>query len=217
MWVYSKPTDTRCVYTTKHCASVYTQKQHVNTSVRLVTHRGTYLIWLLLVDFCRSWWSLMTHSWYSCFWMPVTCFSSLAHLFSNTCSTKIKVKHWTTFSTTATHSDLPCWGTSGANLYIHWINLLKCLWWNDNFLLGSRNACFLTRLQSTQTSFSYLLCIKVLRGDSIYILVAQSIPQLVHNFVHFSSLPARQRRKIIRYRYLNDEEVHHHNRHALCY
>lgn len=46
----------------------------------------THLILLVLLDFCRSWCSLMTHSWYSCFWISVTCFSSLAHLFSNTWS-----------------------------------------------------------------------------------------------------------------------------------
>jgi len=47
-------------------------------------HRWTHLIILLLLDFCRSWCSLMTHSWYSCFWISVTCCSSLVHLFSKT-------------------------------------------------------------------------------------------------------------------------------------
>lgn len=47
----------------------------------------THLIELLL-GFWRSRWSFITHSWYSCFWIPVTCFSSLAHLFSRTFSSK---------------------------------------------------------------------------------------------------------------------------------
>lgn len=54
---------------------------------------GHYLIALLL-GFFRSWWSLITHSWYSCFWMPVTCFSSVAHLLSNSWawSTRIRLQ-----------------------------------------------------------------------------------------------------------------------------
>lgn len=74
------------------CVSVCSQMAWEHTQTQ---HHQTHLILLLSLDFCRSWCSLMTHSWYSCFWIPVTCFNSLAHLFSNTCPTRMdKFKHW---------------------------------------------------------------------------------------------------------------------------
>lgn len=56
---------------------------NLNAIIIVTSFSFTHFI-VLLLGFCRSRWSFITHSWYSCFWMPVTCFSSLAHLFSST-------------------------------------------------------------------------------------------------------------------------------------
>lgn len=155
----------------------------------MYTYRQTHLIWLLLVDFCRSWCRLMTHSWYSCFWMPVTCFSSLAHLFSNTCTKKTKSNTEEQQHILPGQAKGKCESVKKSNKITNSIRWDVC--GENNFVLGSRWSCFEHCHRAPRLLF-YLLCIKVLRGNCVYILVTQGIPQLMHHFVHFSCLPARQ-------------------------
>lgn len=90
---------------------------------------------------------------------------------------------------------LESFNTTGAhNIFYKWVQarihgkFIKSIFWN---IWSEMINWAMPWDQCTRTITIYLLRIKVLRGYCIHILVTQSIPQLMHHFIHFSCLPTK--------------------------